>query len=400
MAGNFPTLKSGNTVWYPLEDTQSFGTGLVKFLDDTEQRWRARRMLRRLKLICQDINAYDSSLILTFWRSQFGMFDSTWSITIGSSTYNNCSFSSDTYQLTENKRNRHTLAFDVIQVITDGATIPAAKPYFPQINNVSGTMTMLPYTAGYDYRTTSIDLPSGKRFAWKWRSNPLGRYALNLSNITDAELTVVRDFFYSMEGRKGEFGMLDPGGNLVPFSDLYSDSSWTKNSLSIGSAQTDPFGGNLATRLTATGSNADMHCTIIPAGNASGFLFVASCWARAVSANQSLSIGFRDNSLTDLGGSIIGIPQGVWKRVFVPNGISTNSPIVMQIGGFGVWGAGNAIDIFGAQVSPLFGGPGPRLITPGFDGYRAKCRFDTDDFVVNHQQVNSNSITLPIQEYK
>ncbi len=397
MAGSFPTLKSGNTVWYPLQDTHSFGTGVLRFLDDTEQRWRARLMLRRFKLVCKEVNAYDASLILQFFRSQFGKFDATWSLTIGAETINNLAFSTDTFQVTEEKRNRVSFIFDVEQRKSAAPTIPSVGSYFPQINS-AGIMTSLPYVLQYDYKTILNEMATGKQYSYKWRSTPLGKFAIQLNPITDTELTVVQNYFYGMEGRKGEFTFMDPGGNLVNYSDNYSHASWSNASLTVGSAQTDPYGGSLATRLTSGGSNALLYTTVIPSGNASGFVVCASIWARAASSGQQLSIGFIDSGFSVIGNTIWDLPQNQWRRISHSMTLATNSYIRVLIGGFATWGSGRVIDLFGAQCSPT-PAPGPRLLTPGFDGLRIKCRFDTDDFTVNKLQVNNNSVTLPVAEY-
>lgn len=397
MAGSFPTLRSGNTVFYPFQDTHSFGTAVMQFLDDTEQRWRARNILRKFKLTLTDVNTYDASLVLQFFRSQFGTFDSSWSLTVGSDTYNNLSFSSDRFGMTENsKRNRVSLQFDVVQVKSAAPTIPGATTYFPQINS-DGVITALPYNSALDYKNTSVTLPVGKQYNWKWRSNPLGRYVVNLPALTPAEFTVVKTFFYSTEGRKGEFTFLDPGGNLVPYSDLFSNASWTKSAITVGGNVTDPQNGNLATALQATGSNALMYCTVIPSGGASGFVLCASVWAKATVANQTLSIGFVDSGFSVIANQIWSLPQNVWTRIYCPITLATNSYIRLLIGGFGTWNT-TLIDLFSAQVVPM-PAAGPRLLTPGFDALRAKCRFDTDDFGVGYKDYGETGLTLPIAEY-
>jgi hypothetical protein len=397
MAGTFPTLKSGNTVFNPLQDTQSFGTGVLRFMDNSEQRWRARLMLRRFKLAFTNINAYDAALVLQFFRSQFGRYDCTWSLPIAGVTYANMAFDTDAFQVTENKRNQFSMSFDVIQVKSDVPTIPAATVYFPQIN-ATGVMTALPYTSSLNYRTTLVDMESGKRYTYQWQAVPLGKWAVNLPALTDAELVVAQDFFYSMEGRKGEFKFMDPGGNLILYSDDYGNAAWTKTDITVGSAQTDPKGGVLARRMTSSGSNGLLVATVIPDGGASGFVICASIWARAASFGQQLSIGFIDSGFSVLGSTTWDLPAGQWIRIHHSMTLATSSYIRVLIGGFATWGSGRVIDLFSGQCSPT-PGPGPRLLTPGMDGLRAKCRFDTDDFAVNHIGPNEHSVTLPIVEY-
>lgn len=398
MAGAFPTLKSGNTVFYPLQDTQSFGTTVMRFLDDSEQRYRCRPMLRRFVLVCPNVNAYDSALIMKFFRSQFGRFDSTWTLTIGGVTYSNLAFDVDSFKMTENLTNRHAMTFPVIQVISDRPTIPGATTYFPQIN-AGGIMTALPYTSEFAYRSTAENSNyTGRRFAWKWRASPLGRYIINLQALTTDELAVVKNFFYSMEGRKGEFAFLDPGGNLVNYSDDYSNASWSKSGISVGGAVTDPLKGSLATSLSSSITSGVLYTTVIPGGNASGFVVTASVWARATGAGQTLAIGFLDNSLSNLGFITYSLTQNVWRRISCTITLATNSAIIMNIGGANTWGSGQTIQLFGAQCSPL-PGPGARLLTPGTDGLRPYCRFDTDDLTVAYEDFGKTSVALPIIEY-
>ena len=92
------------------------------------------------------------------------------------------------------------------------------------------------------------------------------------------------------------------------------------------------------------------------------------------------------------------LPQGQWRRISHSMALATNSYIRMLVGGFAGWGSGQVIDLFSGQCSPM-PGAGPRLLTPGMDSLRTKCRFDTDDFLVQRVQLNNNAVTLPVVEY-
>lgn len=397
MAGSFPTLKSGNTIFYPLQDTHSFGTDVIQFLDDSEQRWRNRLMLRQFRLTFANINAYDQSLILSFFRSQFGSFD-TWSITIGAATHNNLFFASDDYSITEDKPNRYTLSFDVGQTKSAAPTIPTpANSYFPQLN-ASGLITSLPYNVVKSYLTTEDRVQIGKKYGFKWRSNPISRFNLSLTNIKQSELDIIRDHFYSMEGRKGEFIFLDPGGNLVNYSDDFSNASWTKANVTVGGPNFDPKGGTLALTCTSTNNNGLLYTTVLPAGNASGLVLCGSVWARAAASGQKLSIGFIDSGFNVIGSTTWDLPYDVWTRISHTMMLATNSYIRLLIGGFGTWDS-SAIHLFSAQCSPMIA-PGPRMLTPGMDGLFAKCRYDSDDLLVVNAGPNQFSLNVPILEYK
>lgn len=384
MAGSFPTLKSGNTVFYPLKRTHSFGTGLLRFMDDSEQRWRSRNMLNRFELVLNNVNGYDSSLVLKFWRSQFGKFDSTWDLTIGGTLYSNLAFDSDEYEKIEEKNNRHTLKFPVVQTRSSNPTIPTLTRYFPQITG--GVMTSLPYTSKYSYKTDTGDMPTGKRYVWKWRPNALGTFNIVLTGITDAELATVQNFFYAAEGRLKTFQLMDPGGNLVRYSDDFSQAAWIKTA-SVGAAQQDPFKGNLATRI----GTGNLETVVLPDGDALGYVFTVSAWVKAVGTGTSVVLGFSapTNQTTTWE-----LTQGVWTRVIhTSTFVSSNAPATALFSVFG-----GSVDMFSCQCVPM-PGPGPRLLTPGNDGLRAKCRFDSDDLVVTYNGKNDNSVTLPVVEF-
>ncbi len=392
MAGSFPTLKSGNTVFYPLVEGHSFGTGVHRFLDDSEQRWRNRLSLRRFVLTCNDINAYDVSSIRTFFRSQAGQFDNGWDITIGGVTYSNMAFDQDNFPIVENKRNRMGLTFQVVQTKSSNPTIPTAYTYFPQILS-QGVTTSLPYETGLSYRTVFEDMENGKRYSYKWRTNPLGQFTVNLPLMTGAEVAKLRDFIYACEGRLREFIFLDPGGNLVNYSDDFSHASWGNTAVTVGGSVTDPYGGTQARLCTATSSNSLLFSTVLPVGNALGMVLCASVWARALSSGQSLSIGFVDSGFSVLGNSIWPLTQNQWIRIHHTINLATNSSIRMLIGGLGT-----SIQLFSAQCVPM-PGPGPRLLTPGADALRSKCRLGTDEISITNSGVNQFSATIPIEEY-
>lgn len=275
--------------------------------------------------------------------------------------------------------------------------------YFPQIN-AAGLITQRPYQVGLHYSTSVVELPSGMRQRWGWRGmgltnfpdRPLGQWELNYTAITEAETEVLRDFFTSMRGRFGEFTYLDPSGNLVPASEDFTAGSWTKQTLTVGSAVTDPFGGNRATTLTGASGNSMLWCTLLPEGDASGFVVNASLWVKAASPGQQLYLAFIDSSFGILDSVTRKVPQ-TWTRVDITTTLATDSYIRLLVGGGSTWQAGQAINVFGVQSVPM-GGPGGYMRTPGNPGLHAKCRFDTDTFSPRYLGPNQNQLKLPIVE--
>lgn len=277
-------------------------------------------------------------------------------------------------------------------------------PYFPQIN-ANGIVTQRPYKVSHEFNTLAVDMPSGPRLKYGFRgtgltnfpTGALGRFDLNYPSITDTEVATLKSFFTQMEGKLNEFIFLDPGGNLVPNSENFADASWSLVGLGVTPGVSDPFGGTLASTLSSTGANSMMYATVLPAGGASGFVLTLSLWARAAWAGQQLSIGFIDSGFGVIGNRVWDLPQGRWQRISYTMTLATASYIRILVGGLGTWN-NSPIDVFGVMCAPM-PGPGGYAKSPANSGYRARCRFDTDEFSWRKIGPNQNTVTLPIREF-
>jgi hypothetical protein len=275
--------------------------------------------------------------------------------------------------------------------------------YFPQLTG--GLTTQRPYKVSHEFNTLVTDMPSGPRLKYAFRGaglnnfpvGALGKFEVGFPGITDAEIETLKTFFTAQEGKLNEFIFLDPGGNLIPNSENFSDSSWTLVGLSSTPGVTDPFGGSLATTLSSGGSNSMLYATVLPLGGASGYVLTASLWARAGYAGQNLSIGFIDSAFGVLGNRTWALPQGKWTRIYHTITLATASYIRVLIGGLATWNS-SPIDLFGVMCSPM-PGPGGYAKSPANYGYRPRCRFDTDEFTWRKLGPNYNSVTLPIREF-
>lgn len=107
MAGTFPALKTGVVGMYPATLGLTYRTDVVQFVNDSEQRWATQPALGEFELTFTAVDGYDLSLVMDFFRSQKGQFDGTWTLTINSNTYNNCTFLDDAFTWTERKAERY-----------------------------------------------------------------------------------------------------------------------------------------------------------------------------------------------------------------------------------------------------------------------------------------------------
>lgn len=267
--------------------------------------------------------------------------------------------------------------------------------YFPQIN-AQGVMVQRPFATTHAFLTSAAESPSGRRYGYSWRDEPLGRWDLQYPAITEAEFATLETFFSQMEGRLGEFAFLDPGANLIRYSEDFSGATWERYDASQGGTGADPFGGSRARAVSSGGSNGMLASVVLPEGDAAGFVLCGSVWVRSPWAS-TLSIGFIDSGFSVLGNRLWDLPAGAWTRIHHGMAIGTNSPIRLLIGGFATWAS--SLELFGAQVAPL-PGPGGYQKTPGNYGLRSKCRFDVDRLEARYVAPGQVSVRLKIAEFK
>jgi hypothetical protein len=258
-------------------------------------------------------------------------------------------------------------------------------------------------TFGDAFETSRTDGSVAARTAWAWRgagldgfpTTALGRWTFPYASLTDDERTILEDFFRARRGRYESFALLDPYGNLVPYSDVFSNASWEKNSTTPGAAIADPRGGERAVSVASSGSNANLVSTIIPDGDASGFVICGSVWVKAPAA-QTLSIGFVDSGFTVLGNQIWDLSADTWHRIWCTTFLATNNYVRLLIGGFSTW-SGQTLHLFGAQAVPL-PGPAAYVRTPGRAGLRRNVRFDQDALEIRTLGPDQHATTITLVE--
>lgn len=139
MANIFPLLSSGSMrsiqaplsgnaiAMFPATLASSFVTRVIKFVDDSEQRWIVRGKLFSANLQYKGVNGYDMSLIRAFFNSMNGMFVSTdlthtFQITIDNVTYDYCTFGNDDLMVETDRGDYNSFELNIVQVAPNGAT--------------------------------------------------------------------------------------------------------------------------------------------------------------------------------------------------------------------------------------------------------------------------------------
>lgn len=116
MAGSFPNLTAGTVAKYPVIRSSGFLTGITKFCSDKEQRWVKRASLTSLVLTYERINPTDLATIFTFFNTQKGAFDKTWSITFDGISYSYMVFVHDDFSPVESSPGLWNLTLRARQV--------------------------------------------------------------------------------------------------------------------------------------------------------------------------------------------------------------------------------------------------------------------------------------------
>jgi hypothetical protein len=280
--------------------------------------------------------------------------------------------------------------------------------FFPQINS-NGMMVQLPNSSGYSYESLQGNLESGMRFAFPRRAGnlsgfpnkPLSHFTLNYPNISDVERETLRAFFNSQRGRWGIFSLLDPGGNVLQYSEDFTQTYWNKVTATVSGSliSPDPFGKTLGSIITGIGSNSHLLGVIGPsAGGIIGFVVNVSVWLKPTTS-FTIFLGVANSTFTTLTGQNHAISANVWQRIETTVVLPDNNQFRFCLGGNSTW-TSQVLGIFGAQAVPSKGSGG-YLKTPfqtyGY-GYYPTVRFDTDNFTVRQDQPGQNAVQLSVVE--
>lgn len=218
MAGSLPAVRGTAQVLYPVTRRVEFLTDVAIGLNATEQRFKKRPPLTRFVLPYTKINNTDMLAMRAFHASQFGTFDSTWSVTLGSTTYSNLTFEDDTFTALQTADYPTAWSFTLRarQTQNAGQTAGSAGGSFPTLAN--STTTQFPYARMDRFAVLLNDNPIGSRYSWKWYGGGLSGFptgalhgwSLGYPVLSDADLVTLETFFRNQWGRWASFSFTDP----------------------------------------------------------------------------------------------------------------------------------------------------------------------------------------------
>ena len=205
---------------------------------------------------------------------------------------------------------------------------------FPQLS--SGAVAQLPLRRETRYRTLVNRMPDGSEIRVADVDYLAREWELALEHLSDAEWEAIHDLFAAAEGRLKTFLFLEPGENLLAWSEKFTEDVWEKSGISVTEGIGDPFGGTAASQVSGSGTLSQT--LAIPAQ----FRYAGSIWARTNQQGAALE-------LRDGGGQLSAAAfaaDGQWRRY----SISTAWTVAVETVVFRVVAPGGDVDIYGAQL--------------------------------------------------
>jgi hypothetical protein len=154
-----------------------FLTDVQIHLNGTEERRKKRPPLTRFILPYTRINLADMTAMRNFHASQRGTFDTTWSFTLGSTTYSHLTFEDLTFNAQEDDLTRTTYSFTLHarQTQNSGQTAGSAGGTFAHL--ASGAVAEFPYTQiNRSAVLVSDNVDCGMRYSYAWYGGGLSGF--------------------------------------------------------------------------------------------------------------------------------------------------------------------------------------------------------------------------------
>lgn len=223
MAGSLPTVRGGVQALCPVTRSVTFSTDIAIAMNFTEQRSKMRPALTTFTLPYTRMSATDRTAMRNFFESQKGSFDSTWTFTLGATTYSHLTFMDDVFSFREEYATPTLYAWTLRarQTQNAGQTAGASGANFPTL--AGGYKAQLPYVQLRRAAVLLNDNPTGMRYAWTWLGGgltgfPTGSlhgWELAFPLLSDADLATIEAHYRNNWGRWGLFQFTDPDDAAV-----------------------------------------------------------------------------------------------------------------------------------------------------------------------------------------
>lgn len=255
---------------------------------------------------------------------------------------------------------------------------------FPELN--SGAAAQFPWRRTIGYRVVRNRFAAGEEIDFGDVSFETRRWELPLTDLENDEWQAIRDLFEETGGRRLPFTFVEPGANLLAWSESVDEDVWVKSpGVAINAGQPDPAGGTAATSLSAGGSWTVSQTIAAPASRA----FTASAWLKCSAGGSALRLSDGAGQTKQLSVD----SDGAWRLYELPwRQGSAAEQIILEISG----SAGVTIVAYGLQVEPQLGRSSYKR-TRAQSGVFPNAYFDQDSLEQNLTAPNQNAGTVRIQ---
>ena len=115
MPAYFPTPFGGSAALYPLMTAKRYPVTILEFSDKTEQRFVQSAGISKFTLTLSEITKAEKDDIVDFFEGVKGDFDATWSLVLGTDTYDYMAFGSDKLTTTETSNGVWSVVVQLVQ---------------------------------------------------------------------------------------------------------------------------------------------------------------------------------------------------------------------------------------------------------------------------------------------
>jgi hypothetical protein len=255
---------------------------------------------------------------------------------------------------------------------------------FPELK--SGAAGQFPWRRTIGYRVVRNHLAAGAEIDYGDVSYEMRRWVLPFTDLEDAEWQAIRDLFEETGGRRLPFVFIEPGANLLAWSEAIDQSVWAKSpGVTANGGQPDPVNGSSATTLSADANWSLAQSIAAPASRA----FAASAWLKCNTSGSTLRLSDGAGQTKQLpisGDNLWRLYELSWRQA------SAAEQVIFEVSG----PAGATIGAYGLQVEPQLGRSSYKR-TKAQPGIYANTFFDQDSLEQNLTAPDHNTGTVRIQ---
>lgn len=251
---------------------------------------------------------------------------------------------------------------------------------YPQLT--TGTLAQFPVRKERRLRTVLNELADRSTIKVADPQGAITQWRLEYTNLSDAELSSLQQFFISTEGSLNIFTFLDPTGNLFAWSDHLDNEVWTVGPyVSLTANVADPLGGTNGWQMSNSGAGPQSISQVLCTPGA--YLYTLSAYVKSTSTTVvTLLLGEgRADRMCSAG----------WQRIT----FSERGDGSAQSSEFGLEVPANvSVEVFGLQVEPQ---PAASIYKPSTTGgVYEKAYFIDDTLLATTSDVNRHALTVNI----